>query len=103
MKKNFKAKNLTIDEKHLEKVIFSSITEFPTYKEYAKIKTRFLITRREDIDVQVLESEREEVKSLLEKLETEQMLDKLKPVEEKEMQRFYFTLKYLYNNNKKDL
>ncbi|MFX0076356.1 MAG: hypothetical protein ACFE96_13000 [Candidatus Hermodarchaeota archaeon] len=46
-----------------------------------------------------IEQEREEVRSLLEKLETEQMLDNIKPVEEKEMQRFYFTLKYLYNNN----
>jgi len=99
MKKNFRVKSLAIDEKHLEKVIFSSITEFPTYNEYAKTKTRYLITRREDIDLKDIALEREEVKSLLEKLETEKMLDKLKPVEEKEMQRFYFTLKYLYNNN----
>jgi len=99
MKKNFRAKSIAIDDKHLEKVIFSSITEFPTYDEYAKIKSRYLITRKEDIDLKKLASEREEVKSLLEKLETEKMLEKLKPVEEKEMQRFYFTLKYLYNNN----
>lgn len=99
MKKNFRVKNLAIDQKHLEKVIFSSITEFPTYQEYAKIKTRYLISRNEDIKLEELETEREEVKSLLKQLETEQMLDKLKPVEEKEMQRFYFTLKYLYNNN----
>jgi len=99
MKKNFRVKNLAIDEKHLEKVIFSSITEFPTYDEYAKSETRYLITRREDLDLKDIALEREEVKSLLEELETEQMLDKLKPEEEKEMQRFYFTLKYLYNNN----
>jgi hypothetical protein len=99
MKKNFRVKSLAIDDKHLEKVIFSSISEFPTYNEYAKIGTRYLITRKEDIDLKVIAQEREEVKSLLERLETEQMLDKLKPSEEKEMQRFYFTLKYLYNNN----
>ena len=99
MKKNFRVKNLAIDEKHFEKVIFSSITEFPTYDEYAKDITRFLITRRDDIDLKDVTLEREEVKSLLEVLETDQMLDKIKPVEEKEMQRFYFTLKYLYNNN----
>ncbi|MBY8988270.1 MAG: hypothetical protein KGD61_07440, partial [Candidatus Lokiarchaeota archaeon] len=99
MKKNFRGKSLAVDEKHMEKVIFSSITEFPSYDEYAKIETRYLITRREDIDLRDIELEREEVKSLLEVLETEKMLDKLKPVEEKEMQRFYFTLKYLYNNN----
>jgi hypothetical protein len=99
MKKNFRVKSLAIDDKHLEKVIFSSISEFPTYNEYAKIGTRYLITRTEDIDLKVIAQEREEVKSLLERLETERMLDKLKPSEEKEMQRFYFTLKYLYNNN----
>ncbi|NVM17322.1 MAG: hypothetical protein HWN80_06365, partial [Candidatus Lokiarchaeota archaeon] len=99
MKKNFRVKNLVIDEKHLEKVIFSSITEFPTYDEYAKTDTRYLITRSSDIDLKDIALEREEVKSLLEELETEQMLDKIKPVEQKEMQRFYFTLKYLFNNN----
>jgi hypothetical protein len=103
VKKNFRVKNIAIDDKHLEKVIFSSITEFPTYNEYAKIKTRYLITRREDINLQDIESEREEVKTLLEHLETEKMLDKLKPTDEKEMQRFYFTLKYLYNNNQIDV
>ncbi len=103
MKKNFRVKSLAIDEKHLEKVIFSSITEFPTYNEYAKTKTRYLIIRREDIDLKDIALEREEVKSLLDELETEQMLDTLKPVEGNEMQRFYFTLKYLYNNNQIDV
>ncbi|NVM43877.1 MAG: hypothetical protein HWN79_03080 [Candidatus Lokiarchaeota archaeon] len=99
MKKTFRVKNIAIDEKHLEKVIFSSISEFPTYNEYTKIENNYLIIRREDIDLKDVAQEREEVKSLLENLETEKMLDKLKPVEEKEMQRFYFTLKYLYSNN----
>ena len=99
MKKTFRVKNIAIDEKHLEKFIFSSISEFPTYNEYMKIENNYLIIRRADIDLKDVAQEREEVKSLLENLETEKMLDKLKPVEEKEMQRFYFTLKYLYNNN----
>jgi hypothetical protein len=103
MKKNFKTKNVPVDEKHIEKIIFSSIAEFPTYDDYAQIKTQYLVTRNENVKVEVIEKEREEVRYLLEKLETEQMLDKLKPNEEKEMQRFYFTLKYLYNNNLIDL
>lgn len=103
MKKTFRVKNVAIDEKHLEKVIFSSISEFPTYNEYAKIENNYLIAKREDIDLNDIAQEREEVKSLIENLETEKMLDKLKPVEEKEMQRFYFTLKYLYNNNLIDI
>ena len=61
MKKNFKAKNVPIDEKHIEKVIFSSITEFPTYDEYAKVKTNYLVTRRENVKLEDIEQEREEV------------------------------------------
>jgi len=99
IRKNFKVKNVSIDEKHLEKVIFSSITEFPSYEDYSKGKIRYLIAQSEDADMKNLALERDEVKSLLTSIETEKMLEELKPTEEKEMQRFYFTLKYLYNNN----
>ncbi|GAH27265.1 unnamed protein product, partial [marine sediment metagenome] len=64
-----------------------------------KGKARYLITKREDIDLDLLSHEREEVKSILATLETERILDEIKPTDEKEIQRFYFTLKYLYNNN----
>ncbi|MBY8981181.1 MAG: hypothetical protein KGD72_12385 [Candidatus Lokiarchaeota archaeon] len=98
LKKDFRVKNVGIDEKHLEKVIFSSITDFPSYEEYSKGKIRYLITKSEKI-VKNIALERDEVKSLLTSLESEKILEELKPTDEKEMQRFYFTLKYLYNNS----
>jgi len=99
IRKNFKVKNVSIDEKHLEKVFFSSINEFPSYEDYSKGKIRYLITKSEGANMKDPTLERDEVKSLLTSIETEKMLEKLKPTEEKEMQRFYFTLKYLYNNS----
>jgi len=97
--KAFRAKNISIDERHLEKAIFSTVTEFLSYDEYVKGKARYLITKREDVDFYILSDEREEIKSILATLETGKILDEIKPTDEKEIQRFYFTLKYLYNNN----
>jgi len=99
IKKNFRVKDVGIDEKVLEKVIFSSITDFPSYEDYSKGKIRYLIVKSEDVAIKNLTLERDEVKSLLTSLETEKILEELKPTDEKEMQRFYFTLKYLYNNS----
>ncbi len=99
MPKSFRAKNISIDERHLEKVIFSTVTEFLSYDEYMKGKVRYLIIKREDVDFYILSDEREEIKSILASLETGKILDEIKPTDEKEIQRFYFTLKYLYNNN----
>ena len=99
IKKNFKVKSVGIDDRHLEKVIFSSITDFPSYEDYSKGKIRYLITKGGDVDMKNLALERDEVKSLLTSIETEKILEEIKPTDEKEMQRFYFTLKYLYNNN----
>lgn len=97
--KGFRAKNISIDERHLEKAIFSTVTEFLSYDEYMKGKVRYLIIKKENVDYYILSDEREEIKSILASLETGKILDEIKPTDEKEMQRFYFTLKYLYNNN----
>ncbi len=99
MPKSFRTKNISIDERHLEKAIFSTVTEFLSYDEYMKGKARYLIIKREDVDYYILSDEREEIKSILASLETGKILDEIKPTDEKEIQRFYFTLKYLYNNN----
>ena len=99
IRKNFSVRDVGIDEKHLEKIIFSSITEFPSYEDYSKGKIRYLITKSEDVAMKDLTLERDEVKSLLTSVETEKMVEELKPTDEKEMERFYFTLKYLYNNS----
>jgi hypothetical protein len=103
MPKSFRAKNISIDERHLEKAIFSTVTEFLSYDEYMKGKARYLITKRESVDFYILSDEREEIKSILATLETGKILDDIKPTDEKEIQRFYFTLKYLYNKNLIDI
>jgi hypothetical protein len=99
IKKNFRVKNVSIDERHLEKVIFSSTTEFPTYEDYSNGKIQYLITKNVDVGLKNLDLERDELRSLLTSIETDKMLEEIKPMDEKEIQRFYFTLKYLYNNN----
>ncbi|MHA1473385.1 MAG: hypothetical protein ACTSQW_09865, partial [Promethearchaeota archaeon] len=83
----------------LEKVIFSSITEFPSYEDYSKGKIRYLIAKSADVAKKNLSLERDEVKSLLTSIEEDKLLEELKPTGEKEVERFYFTLKYLYNNS----
>ena len=97
--KSFRTKNISIDETHLEKAIFSTVTEFLSYDEYMEGKARYLITKRESVDYYILSDEREEIKSILASLETGKILNEIKPIDEKEKQRFYFTLKYLYNKN----
>jgi len=98
LRKSFKAKNVSLDEKHVEKIVFSTIPDFINYKEYSESSLPFLITKNEEIDVQQLPDEREEIKTLLKTLEKEALLTELKPADDSEKKRFYFTLKYLFNN-----
>ncbi|MFX1267731.1 MAG: hypothetical protein ACFFAK_07200 [Promethearchaeota archaeon] len=99
LRKEFKTKNLKVDEKHLEKLIFSSITDFITIDDYKKGDIQYLISKSEKVAPDVVTSEREEVQTLLNSLEHDRLLKELIPFEEKEKQRFYFTLKYLFNND----
>jgi hypothetical protein len=99
MPKSFRTRNISIDDRHLEKVIFSTVSEFLSYNEYMKGKARYLITKSKSVDYYILSDEREEIKTILASLEPEKTLDEIKPTDEKEAQRFYFTLKYLYNKN----
>ena len=98
-KKDFKSKNISIGEKCIEKIIFSTISEFPPYNDYMENKTIYLISQSEEPASYQVEHEREEVLSLLKTLEKEQFLKEIKPEDENEKKRFYFTLKYLYRNN----
>lgn len=99
MGKNFRAKNLIVDETHLEKAIFSSISDFLTYDEYIQAHSQYLISKNPEILGTNINQEREEIKLILNNLENDKLLDDLKPDDQQEKQRFYFTLKYLYNNN----
>jgi len=95
-KKDFKSKNIQIEENSIEKVIFSSDSEFPTYNDYTENRSLYLITQNEDSPKYQTEHEREEIQSLLKILEKDQILKDIKPEEDIEKKRFYFTLKYLY-------
>ncbi|TFG17527.1 MAG: hypothetical protein EU531_02955 [Promethearchaeota archaeon] len=98
-KKDFNAKNIKLDERHFEKIIFSSAPEFLTYEQYAEKKNRYLLVRKEQLESSLITGEREEVKKIITSLEESKLLEDLIPADEKEKERFYFTLKYLYNNN----
>ena len=98
-KKDFKSKNIQIEENSIEKIIFSTSSEFPPYNDYVENKTIYLISQNEDSTTSQIEQEREEIQSLLKLLEKEHFLKEIKPEDENEMKRFYFTLKYLYRKN----
>ncbi|MFW9864554.1 MAG: hypothetical protein ACFFEN_00515 [Candidatus Thorarchaeota archaeon] len=97
-KKDFKSKNIPVDEKSMEKVIFSTVSEFPAYNDYLDDQFLYLLSLSETPTSTNIEHERDEIKSLLKTLETERFIKDIKPEDETERKRFYFTLKYLYRN-----
>ncbi|MBY8992110.1 MAG: hypothetical protein KGD58_15300 [Candidatus Lokiarchaeota archaeon] len=96
--KEFKSKNIKLEEDFVEKIVFSTISEFPSYNDYIQGKTSYLISRKEEAVGYDTENEREEILDLLKSMETDQFLNKIKPDDNNEKRRFYFTLKYLYRN-----
>ena len=97
--KSFKSITISIDDQHQEKIIFSTIGDFIKHDDYDQSEIQYLITKNEEIVRENIDKEREEVKSILNKLEEDRFLKELKPLEENEKNRFYFTLRYLFNNN----
>ena len=98
-RKSFKIKNMPIGEERVEKIVFSTISDFPSYDDYVQNDPFYLITRKEEMDLKGIEQEREEIKSILKILESDKFLEELKPDDENEKKRFYFTTRYLYRNN----
>jgi hypothetical protein len=96
--KSFKSKTVSLDEKRVEKFIFATLGDFIRYDDYES-EVQYLITKNEDIISKDIEKEREEVKTLLNRLEEDRFLKELRPLEENEKKRFYFTLRYLFNHN----
>jgi hypothetical protein len=97
-RKKFRVKNINLDEQHIKKIIYSTVKDFPIFEDYAKNEDEYLISRREDIELEYIDKEREEIKSIMQKIGDNMFLEELKPDDENEMKRFYFTLRYLYNN-----
>ncbi len=103
IKKDFKSKNIPIDEKFIEKTLFSTIGDLFSYEDYVEGGSSYLISKKENIPENDVEKEREEIKTLLISLENDKLLQEIKPQDENEKKRFYFTLKYLYFKNLVDI
>jgi len=99
LKKEFRSIKFPIDESRIESTIFASIGDFITYKDYTEEEFQYLITKKSDIVLKDVEQEREEIKVILSILEKDTLLEQLKPRDENEKKRLFFTLKYLFFNN----
>ncbi|MFW9988254.1 MAG: hypothetical protein ACFFC3_06325 [Candidatus Odinarchaeota archaeon] len=97
-RKSFKTKNIPIDEKNLEKIVFSTLTDFFSMDDYKREESQYLISKKKEPYGKKFEKEREEVRELLNILKVDKFLDMLKPKDENEKNRFFFTLKYLFFN-----
>ena len=99
LKKEFRSIKFPIDESRIESTIFASVGDYITYKDYSEGEIQYLIAKKPDIDLKDIEQEREEIKVLLNILEKDTLLEQLKPQDENEKKRLFFTLKYLFFNN----
>ncbi|MFX1280410.1 MAG: hypothetical protein ACFFA3_13460 [Promethearchaeota archaeon] len=97
--KSFKTKNIPIGEEFVKKIVFSNLTDFLSFDTYSKEDISYLISKEKPPEIKDLEQEREEIKDILRNLENDKLLEELKPDDENERRRFYFTLRYLYQNN----
>ncbi|MFX1365597.1 MAG: hypothetical protein ACFFCE_06480 [Promethearchaeota archaeon] len=102
-RKLFKTKNIPLDDKNIEKVVFTTLTDYLSFDEYDQGSSEILISRKKDFYGKELELEREEVKELLNNLNEDKFLDVLRPEDENERKRFFFTLKYLFQKNLIDI
>ncbi|MFW9895658.1 MAG: hypothetical protein ACFFD7_07630 [Candidatus Thorarchaeota archaeon] len=98
-RKSFKTRNIPIGNEFIEKVVYSTITDFISFDDYIKIDTAYLISRKVDIPAETIDNEREEIKEILNNLENDKLLEELKPKDEVEKKRFYYTVRYLYQND----
>jgi len=97
-RKSFLSKNFPIDDKYVEKIVFSTISEYLSFDEYMQEQEKYLITKKKELIKEEFDQEREEIQKLINILEEHKVLEDLKPEDENEKKRFYFTLKYLFFN-----
>ncbi|MFX1455520.1 MAG: hypothetical protein ACFFDB_09130 [Promethearchaeota archaeon] len=98
-RKSFKTRNNPFGNEFIEKVVYSTITDFISFDDYTKTDAAYLISRKTDIPAETLDNEREEIKEILNSLENDKLLEELKPKDEVERKRFYYTVRYLYQND----
>jgi len=98
-KKDFNVKNVPLDEKFVERKIFSSEKIFLTYDDYNQDTIQYLITKNKNIALEGPEQDREEIKNILQALENDKLLKDIKPVDSEQVKKLYYTLKYLFSTN----
>ncbi|MBD3254713.1 MAG: hypothetical protein GF383_06450 [Candidatus Lokiarchaeota archaeon] len=97
--KDFKVKNVPINDKNIQRTIFSSITEFISYEEYLRPVKPHMITKKETISIEGPELQKELVINLINQLDGEPLLRDVKPDDMEKKKKLYFALKFLYDNN----
>ncbi|MFX0071526.1 MAG: hypothetical protein ACFFAO_10595 [Candidatus Hermodarchaeota archaeon] len=98
--KKFKIKNVEIDEKRVDRVLFSTIDLIMNYQEFSGDLGSYLITRNDEIiEKRIIESENDQVKSLLSQIEDDVLLKDILPSDETEKKQLYKTIRYLFSHN----
>ncbi|MFW9823310.1 MAG: hypothetical protein ACFFE4_10265, partial [Candidatus Thorarchaeota archaeon] len=98
-RKSFKTRNITVGTEFIEKTVYSTITDFISLDDYIKSDIFYLVSRKRGVLSESLENEREEIKEIFNSLENDKLLEELKPPDEIEKKRFYYTVRYLYQND----
>ncbi len=97
--KKYRVKTVLLDDKNLEKVVYSNEKDFPFYRDFKAIKNDSLIVRNKGVEVKSLEQDKEEVQAVLQKLENEVQLCEILTGDDEKDKKLYFVLKYLFTTN----
>ena len=98
-RKEFRIKNIPVNEERIEKIVFSNVNNFLSYDDYTENEEDYLVSKKEDVVIKYIDQEREEIKAIINKIENDRLLEEIKPADDNEKKRFYFTLRYLYQHN----
>ncbi len=102
--RQFKIKNIPLDEKLVKRVIFIDTGSFVTYNEFKNEDLNYLVNIDEKITIKDFESPLVEIQNIIEIIEKEEIyLDELKKRTIQDTETLYENLKYLYNRNKIEL
>ena len=98
-KKDFRVKNVPLDEKSVERKIFASQKHFLSVDDYNQGTIQYLITKNKKVTIDTPEQDREDVKNVLQALENDKLLKDIKPEDSEQVKKLYYTLKYLFSTN----
>jgi hypothetical protein len=92
--REFKIKEIPVDEKHEQRVLYATIGDFLTFNEYKNTANPYLVSRKEALEKVDLENEGAQL--LLDNLQTEKTIEEMRPGKEAEMKRHFMALKELF-------